>query len=114
MSPFEELSNEIDQISKLHSKSRLVRVLRRIEYWRRRYWTNETIPFEWVGEGGAPVGEPIEVVHMTLYDMMEHQVGGILTRKILLEGLRVNAVQKLGFERLDQWHGKTTVQPRWV
>ena len=114
MRPFEKFSDEINKIAELHPTSRLVRIACRFEYWRRRYWSNETFHFKWVADEGTPIGEPIEVIHMTLHDMMEHQAQGILTSRILLEGLRVNAIQRLGFVRLDKWNGKTTIQPRWV
>jgi hypothetical protein len=45
---------------------------------------------------------------------MEHQARGILTKRVLLQGLKVNAMQYLDFERLDKWNGMTTIQPRWV
>ena len=108
-----EHAAEIEKLAQLHKRSRTARLICRLKYlWLR--WRNEPLPFRWVDDDGEPVGEPIVVEHMTLYDMMEHQARGIMTAKILLSGLRVNAIQVLGFERLDSLHGKTTIQPRWV
>ena len=111
--PGEKLSAEIDLLTKMHKTSRISRLICRIQYYWLR-WHNEPLPFMWVKDEGTPVGEPIEIYHMTLHDMMEHQARGVMTGKVLLEGLRANAIQVLGFERLDKWNAKTTIQPRWV
>jgi hypothetical protein len=108
------LSRHIDEISKSYAKSRLVRAVCRLEYWWRRHWANKPLSFKWVESEGEPVGEPIDVKHLTLHDMMEHQARGVLTRKVLLEGVRANAIQVLDFKRVDRMAGITTIQPRWV
>lgn len=114
MDCFEKFSNEIDTISRGYSKSWIVRLFLRLEYWKRRYWTNRPLPFKWVKDEGNPVGEPIKIMHLKLHDMMEHQAQGVLTGKVLLEGLRANAIQELSFEHLDKMNAVTTIQPRWV
>lgn len=114
LTPFEQFSKDIENISLLHTSGRILRFALRVEYWRRRYWTNVTFPFKWVGNEGVAVGNPIEIYHMTLHDMMEHEAQGVLTGKVLLEGMRVNAIQRLDFKRLDKLNGMTTIQPRWV
>ena len=113
MSPFEEFSAEISKVAELYPKSWLVRMFCRIEYLIRR-WKNEPLCFKWVGDEGTPVGKPVEVIHLRLHDMMEHQAAGIVTGKVLLEGMRANAIQRLGCEYLDKMHAKTTIQPRCV
>ncbi len=115
MTPFEEFSTEIDRIATNHPKSRLVRWYCLFDFLRRRYWANKPLPFMLASaDEGQAVGEPIEVVHMTMHDMMPHAVRGALTGKVLLKGLRVNAFKHLGFERLDDWTGRTKIQPCWV
>jgi hypothetical protein len=85
----------------------------RLEFYRRRF-RNEPLQFHWVESEGESVGRPIEISHLTLHDMMEHQANGRMTELVLLEGVRVNAIQVVSFERLNEWNGKTIIQPRWV
>ena len=80
----------------------------------RRVIRNKPLYFHWVQNEGEAVGGPIDIYHLTLYDMVEHLACGAVTGLVLLYGLRINAIQVLGFERLDEWSGKTTIQPRWV
>ncbi|MBP9668840.1 MAG: hypothetical protein KBE09_00955 [Candidatus Pacebacteria bacterium] len=79
-----------------------------------RFRANKPFSFTWVEEAGDPVGPPLEVHHLTLHDMMEHAASGRLTDEILLRGLRANAIQYVRFERIDDFSGKTTIQPRWI
>ena len=113
MTTHKELSEHIDRIARLHKTSRVARVWYRLCFKLLRY-LNEPFRFRWVQDEGAAVGEPIGVFHLTLHDMMPHAVDGALTNKVLLHGMRVNAVQEIGFERISDMTGVTTVQPRWV
>jgi hypothetical protein len=83
-----------------------------IEYrWRR--WRNEPICFP-IAEGGEAVGESMDIYHMTLHDMFEHEARGQLTAEVLLKGRRVNAFSVGAFEHKGGMWGKYTIQPRWV
>ena len=114
MSPFEEFSAEIQRLTNLHQRSRLVRVVSRAEYLWRRYWKNEPLQFAFTdGNKGRPIGGTIDVYHLRLPDMMEHEARGQLTAKVLLDGLRVNAFSILNSQGIDM-QGKTTIQPRWI
>jgi hypothetical protein len=112
MSPFEQFSKEIDTFARMYKKSRVGRFLLWIEY-RRRRWHNEPICFP-VAEEGEKVGEPMDIHHMTLHDMFEHEARGQLTAEVLLRGRRVNAFSVGAFERTDKMWGKHTIQPLWV
>lgn len=90
------------------------RTRRRLRYCWRMFFTNKPLRFHWVENEGEAVGKPISVYHLTLYDMMEHQARGIMTWFVLWQNLGVNAIQVLEFERLDDWNGRTMIQPRWV
>lgn len=114
MSPFEQFSAEIKQIAELHSISWIARLSCRIEYWKRRYIKNQPLPFWWVRSEGEPVGQPIEIYHLRLHDMMEHEARGQMTEKVLLGGLCANAFSVVQFDQLDDMHARTTIQPRWV
>lgn len=109
----DRISPEIDAFAKAFKSSRCARFICRLQYhWLK--WRNTPLLFEWVGEEGEPVGEPIEICHLRLHDMMEHEALGVMTEKVLLEGLRANAFQVLGFEHSGTLNGKTTIQPRWA
>ncbi len=113
MSHFGELTQEIDKMTELHKKSRVARFLLWVEY-RRRKWENKPFPFSWVKYEGTPVGDPMEVHHLSLHDMMEHEVRGQLTAEVLLKGRRINAFSCEGYQQVERMVGKTTIQPRWV
>lgn len=91
----------------------LKRVRDRLEYrWRR--FRNKPMCFHWVVDEGEAVGEPIDIYHLTLHDMAEHQARGKMTYLLLVQGARVNAIQTMRFERLNELSGKITIQPCWV
>ena len=90
---------------------RLISDLFRFGYRRLR---NQPLEFSWVGAEGIAAGEALWVFHLTLHDMMEHQARGMMTNLVLLKGLRANAIQVLDFKQLDDWHGRTLIQPRWI
>lgn len=113
MTPEEVLSAEIDILVSIWKEGRLARIFCWVQYRWLKY-RNTPFGFRWVDDEGESVGEPIAVYHMTLYDMMDHQARGIMTGKVLLEGLRVNAIQVLSVERIDDMTSKTMIQPRWV
>jgi len=114
MDSFAEFSEQISVISRVHSRSRFARLLCRLEYYWRKHWTSRPLPFKWVDDEGVPVGDVIDIYHLTLHDMMPHQAAGVLTGKVLLEGLRANAIQVIDFRHLDDMNGVTTIQPMWV
>jgi hypothetical protein len=113
VSPFEEFSKEIDTITEAYKRGRLMRFLLWLEY-RRRRWHNEPMPFRIVEGGGDPVGESMEVHHLSLHDMMEHEVRGQLTAEVLLKGRRINAFSREAYRQMAKMVGRTTIQPRWV
>ncbi len=78
------------------------------------YLRNRPLTFYWVGDEGQPVGKPIEVFHLRLYDMMEHEAQGQMTAEVLLRGRKANAIQVLRFDPLNEMNGRTIIQPRWV
>lgn len=109
----EKFSAKIEKIAKLHKEKRLRRILCIIEY----YWLkfrNRPMPFKWVDTEGEVVGTSIPVYHLALHDMMPHAVCGVMTGKVLLTGLRANAIQILNSELINDWNCQTTIQPRWV
>lgn len=113
MSPFEEFSAEIQRIAEYHAKSMLIRLILRAEYVWRKYWKNEPLPFAFVGMvDGRAIGNTIDIHHLRLPDMMEHEARGQLTAKVLLGGLRVNAFSMVRSEGVGM-QGKTTIQPCW-
>lgn len=115
MSHLEKFSKEVDLIAKSHPKSRVVRVFCRIEYWLRRHWENKPMQFYFVdGDHGTPVGEPMDVHHLSLHDMMEHEARGQLTAEVLLKGRRVNAFSREAYVQMEEMVGRTTIQPRWI
>ncbi len=80
-----------------------------------RIKNNMPMRFRWVDEKqSTPVGFELYVFHLTLHDMMPHACVQLLTEEVLLAGLRINAVQQVRFQRLDDWNAFTVVQPRWV
>lgn len=113
MSPFKEFAEEIDTLTQAYKQSRLMRFLLWVEY-RRRRWSNEPLPFPIVEEQGEPVGEPMDVHHLSLHDMMEHEVRGQLTAEVLLKGRRINAFSCEAYKQMEEMVGRTTIQPRWV
>lgn len=113
MSPFEQFSKEIDHITQAYTQGRLTRFLLWLEY-RRRRWRNEPMQFRVVEGEGEPVGEPMDIYHMTLHDMFEHEARGQLTAELLLKGRHINSFSVGPFERMDEYWGKYTIQPRWV
>ncbi|MEK7612836.1 MAG: hypothetical protein AAB449_01670 [Patescibacteria group bacterium] len=82
--------------------------------YRKLRWRNEPLPFRIVAGEGEPVGEPMEVYHLSLHDMMEHEAFGQLTAEVLLKGRRVNAFSCEGYKQIREMVGRTTIQPRWV
>lgn len=108
-----ECRAHIEQLAARFNTSRMARFLMWCEC-KRRHYRNTPFAFMWVEHEGVPVGPPLEVHHLTLHDMMEHQAAGRLTDEILLRGLRANAIQRVSFERTGDYWGKTTIQPRWV
>ena len=70
--------------------------------------------FKWVEEEGREVGKSLPVHHLTLHDMAEWAILWRMTALILLEEAEVNAIQVLGFERVDEMMGTTTFQPRFI
>lgn len=70
--------------------------------------------FEWTKTEGVPVGDPVEVNHLTLHDMMDYAVECKMTDLILLQGLRANAIHYIDTEVKGEMWGTTTFQPRWV
>ncbi len=113
MGYFEQLSEEIDTFAQGYKKSRLMRFVLWVEY-RRRRWKNEPMPFRMVKDEGEPVGEPMDVHHLSLHDMMEHEARGQLTAEVLLKGRRINAFSREGYKQMEKMVGRTTIQPRWV
>lgn len=113
MSSIEQFSKEIDSITEAHKQSRFMRFLLWLEY-RRLRWRNDPLPFRFVKGEGEPVGESMDVYHLSLHDMMEHEVRGQLTAEVLLNGLRINAFSYEGYQQMEEMVGRTTIQPRWV
>ncbi len=114
MDSFKQFSAEIQKIAGLHSKSRLARFVCRAEYAWRKYWKNEPMPFEWVNKKeGRAVGDPIDIHHLRLPDMMEHEARGQLTAKVLLEGVCTNAFSVIHSQGIDMQR-QTTIQPCWI
>src|SRR3989344_2504704 len=114
MSSLESFSSGIDGVIRLRSKNRLLRSACRLLYWY-RWFKNRPYPFRLAGVGqGQAVGEPIDIFHLRLYDMMEHEACGQLTGKVVLEGMRINAFSVIRFDKLDEMHARTIIQPRWV
>jgi hypothetical protein len=88
---------------------------KRQQEFRRRFRANEPLCFDFTrNEVGEVAGSPIQVPHLGLYDMMEHAVRGVLTEKVLLEGLHTNTIQIIRHEQVDEGIVITTIQPRWV
>ncbi len=114
MSSLEEFSGEIDSIVNTYKKSPLHRLMLRMAlHWRR--WQNRPLWFHGTEEEGEPVGDPIEVYHLRLYDMAEHAVCGELTNQVFLHGRRINAFSQISHEHVEGRRvGKTTIQPRWI
>lgn len=106
-------SKEIRTFAQAHERSRLARFLLWIEYCRRR-WHNTPMSFPIVEGVGEPVGEPIEVYHLSLHDMMAHEACGRLTAEVLLRGRRINAFSRESYQQVEEMVGKTIIQPRWV
>jgi len=114
MSSFEEFSEEIDTYARVHKRNRIIgRFLLWLEY-RKRHWNNEPLGFYMVEGEGEPVGEPMDVYHLSLHDMMPHQVRGQLTAEVLLKGRRINAFSREGYKQMEEMMGRTTIQPRWI
>jgi hypothetical protein len=113
MNYFKQFSEEVDSISEMYKRGRFMRFLLWVEY-RRRRWKNEPMAFSIVKDEGEPVGEPMDIHHMTLHDMFVHQARGQLTAELLLKGRRINAFSIGAFERTGEMFGKYTIQPRWV
>lgn len=115
MSHFDKFSAEIDKILAEYKTSRLIRFACWLEYLKRKYWDNRPIPFPMVKSSeGEAVGEPMEVYHLSLYDMMEHEARGQLTAEVLLKGRRINSFSYEGHKQMEEHVGRTTIQPRWV
>ena len=115
MSPFEQFSKEIDNTVKNYKSSRLIRFACWLEYRIRKHWHNRPLPFRMVkSEDGEAVGEPMEVYHLSLHDMMEHEARGQLTAEFLLKGRRINSFSYEGYKQMEEMVGRTTIQPRWV
>ena len=113
MSPFEEFSKEVDAIAQAYKRGRFMRFLLWIEY-RRRRWRNEPMPFRLVENEGKPEGESMDVYHLSLPDMMEHEARGQLTAEVLLKGRHINAFSREAYKRMEKMVGRTTIQPRWI
>ena len=113
MSSFEQFSKEVDTIVQAYKQGRLMRFLLWLEYHQRR-WRNKPLPFRFVKGEGEPVGESMEVHHLSLHDMMEHEVRGQLTAEVLLKGRRINAFSYVAYRQMKEMIGRTTIQPRWV
>lgn len=112
MDPFEQFSKEIDTIVEKYKRGRLMRFLLWIEY-RRLRWRNQPLPFRMVEEGEL-VGESMDVHHLSLHDMMPHEVRGQLTAEVLLKGRRINAFSREAYKQMEKMVGRTTIQPRWI
>ncbi len=108
-----ELSRVVDSVTKAHKLSWVMRLLHRLAFYYLRL-RNKPISFSLVGAEGTAVGEPLDVHHLRLYDMAEHAVCGVLTGKVLLEGLRTNAYEVVDYQPLNDDWAKTKIQPRWV
>ncbi|MDB5224497.1 MAG: hypothetical protein JWO43_119 [Candidatus Adlerbacteria bacterium] len=113
MTPFEEFSKEVDALTAAHKRSRLSRFVMWVEY-RRRRWSNDPMQFRMVETEGKPVGDSMDVYHMSLHDMMHHEVCGQLTAEVLLKGRRINAFSRGAYKQMEDLVGRITIQPRWV
>lgn len=115
MRPFEELCQTIDEIASEYHKSLIARAVLACEYLYRKHWLNKPIPFIRVNEDeGEPVGEPFDVTHLRLCDMLDHAARGELTTLVMIDGLRINAFSVGRFEAIDTGYGRHMIQPRWV
>ncbi len=108
-----QFSEEVEGIVKAH-KNFLGRLLLRAKFcW--RFWRNEPMCFFCVeGDEGTPVGNPMEVVHLSLHDMAPHMICGDLTTEVMLRGRRANAFSVVNYEQLEEMVARTTIQPRWI
>ncbi len=114
MSPFEQFSEMVDGSAQAYKRGWLARFFLWLEYRRRRR-RNEPMPFRSVKrDEGEAVGEPMDVYHLSLHDMMEHEVAGQLTAEVLLKGRRINSFSCEAYKQMEEMVGRTTVQPRWV
>jgi hypothetical protein len=113
MYDFRHFSAEVNAIALWHNNL-LMRLAHRVEYWERRYFSNEPMPFPVVdNDEGEKVGETIEIRHLRMHDMMEHEARGQLTKRLLLNGLRANAFSIVRSISLNV-QTETTIQPRWI
>jgi len=113
MNNFKQFSEENDCISRQYNQGRHMRFLLWIKYhWLR--WRNVPMPFRIVKDEGVPVGAPMDIHHMMLRDMLEHEACGQLTAELLLKGRRINAFSVGNFARNSDMWGKSTIQPRWI
>ncbi|HUD03156.1 MAG TPA: hypothetical protein VMR46_04080 [Candidatus Paceibacterota bacterium] len=102
------------EITDIYPKSRLTRLVCRAEYLYRRHWENRPLPFAFVSsDRGKAVGDSIDIDHLRLHDMMEHEARGQLTEQVLLKGLRANAFSVVRTQGTNL-QGRTTIQPRWI
>lgn len=113
MSPFEQFSEEVDFKAQAYKQGHFIRFFLWLEY-RLRRWHNEPMHFLIVDGEGEAVGEPMDVHHVSLHDMMEHEARGQLTAEVLLKGRRVNAFSCEAYKQVEEMIGRTTIQPRWV
>lgn len=60
------------------------------------------------------MGEPMNVGHLTMHDMLHHSAQCMMTDLVLLRGMRVNAVESLGTTITGDMWGVTKLQPRWI
>lgn len=87
---------------------------RRHKVWLRRFRLQNPRDFRCVQDVGEPVGPPLEVVHITLHDMLPRAVAARMTDEVLLRGLRANAVREVSFKQIKPLVGIVTIQPVYV
>lgn len=113
----EDLRNEARRITwwiGLYKKGWWGRACCRMYYW----WLSflgSPLPFSWASYEGVAVGQEETLVHSSGYE--DEAIDWFLTKKVLLNGERINAVQFI--EEYDLGGGdhskvKTKFRPRWV
>lgn len=114
MDRFEKFSNKVNRIAARYHTSKLFRLVYRMECWIRLH-LNQPFHFKWIGEDeGIPVcAQSIEIVHYVQNDL-EHYARRVLTKKVLLEGARVNAVAEVAVERAGPFSTRTFLRPYWI